>query len=253
MEYILLLPLGIMLGMAHAFEADHLAAVSAMHDKSDGIIKIIRRGALWGAGHTVSLFVVCMAVFALGLTISGTVEAALECAVGIMIVMLGVFRLVALRRERTHIHAHEHGSVRHIHVHTHAGEKKAHDQSAHRHPQPLAKPLTKPFAKPLISGRKKVFGVGVMHGLAGSAGLLVLMAASADTFVQALAYLLVFGVGSIIGMALLSAVVALPLQMVQRAGGWAPSGMAIGISFVAIFVGGTLAIESLGEIFNLKV
>lgn len=238
MEYLVLFPLGIMLGMAHAFEADHLAAVSAMHDREDGVVNMIRRGAIWGAGHSVSLLVVCLSVFALGLSISGVLEATLEGMVGIMIVMLGAARLIAMRRDKTHVHSHAHNGVRHIHLHSHLGEKAAHDQSAHKHP------------KQYFSAGKKVFSVGLMHGLAGSAGLLVLMAATAENIGEALAYIVVFGVGSIIGMAALSAIISLPLRLVHKLGGWAPNIMAVSISVAAIFVGGTLAIESFSEILG---
>lgn len=238
MEYLVLFPLGIMLGMAHAFEADHLAAVSTMHAREDGVKNMIRRGAIWGAGHSTSLLVVCASVFALGLTISGALEAALEGLVGIMIVMLGVVRIMVMRRDNVHAHSHEHDGVRHIHLHSHLGEKVAHDQSAHKHP------------KQYFSAGKRFFSVGLMHGLAGSAGLLVLMAATAENIGEVLAYIVVFGAGSIIGMAALSAVISLPLRLVHKLGGWAPNIMAVSISVAAILVGGTLAIESFNEILG---
>lgn len=240
MEYLAVLPLGLMIGMTHALEADHLAAVSAMHNRNDNGLALVKRGAFWGLGHTASLFVVCLAVFSLGLTIPARIEAGLEFLVGLMIVLLGGLMLRRLRRERIHIHAHEHDGDRHVHVHSHAEDTRKHSESRHRHRQALRKQ------------DRKVLAVGMVHGLAGSAGLLVLMVASADTLVQAVAYLIVFGFGSMIGMAALSAIVSLPLGLVQRLGGWAPAALSVAIGLTAICVGGLLAIESIGEIYHLK-
>ncbi len=240
MEYLAVLPLGLIIGMTHALEADHLAAVSAMHNRKDNRFALVKRGAFWGLGHTASLFVVCLAVFSLGLTISARLEAALEFLVGLMIILLGALMLRRLRRERIHIHAHEHDGDRHVHMHSHAEETRRHSESQHRHRQVLKKE------------DGKVLAVGMVHGLAGSAGLLLLMVASADTLLQAIAYLVVFGVGSMIGMAALSAIVSLPLGMVQRLGGWAPAAVSVAIGVTAICVGGLLAIESFGEIYHLR-
>lgn len=240
MEYLAVLPLGLVIGMTHALEADHLAAVSAMHNRDDSGLALVKRGAFWGLGHTASLFVVCLAVFSLGLTISAQLEAALEFLVGVMIVALGVLMLRRLRRDRIHIHAHEHDGNRHVHVHSHAGEARKHSESQHRHRQVLRKE------------DGKVLAVGMMHGLAGSAGLLLLMVASADTLLQAVAYLVVFGLGSMIGMAALSAIVSLPLGLVQRLGGWAPAAVSVAIGLTAICVGGLLAVDSFGEFYHLN-
>lgn len=240
MEYLAVLPLGLIIGMTHALEADHLAAVSAMHKRNDNGLTLVKRGAFWGLGHTASLFVVCLAVFSLGLAIPAQLEAALEFLVGLMIILLGGMMLRRLRRERIHIHAHVHDGDRHVHVHSHAGEASKHSESRHRHRLALRKE------------DGKILAVGMVHGLAGSAGLLVLMVASADTLFQAMAYLAVFGLGSMIGMAALSAIVSLPLGMVQRLGGWAPAAVSVAIGIIAICVGGLLAIESFGEFYHLR-
>ena len=96
MEYLAVLPLGLIIGMTHALEADHLAAVSAMHKRNDNGLTLVKRGAFWGLGHTASLFVVCLAVFSLGLAIPAQLEAALEFLVGLMIILLGGMIIFAI-------------------------------------------------------------------------------------------------------------------------------------------------------------
>lgn len=218
------LALGFVIGMAHALEADHLAAVGTMLRGKDGLRRMATRGAVWGLGHTLSLFGMAMAVLALGLTISGRTEALLELGVGIMIVALGARVLWRLRRDRVHIHVHDHDGARHLHAHSHA------DGTAHDH------------------GHAATLGIGLMHGLAGSAGLLVLTLAATDSTGAALAYVLAFGLGSVAGMAALTAALSLPLSMVERGATWLRSATMAAIGLAAIFVGTGLATESLRAI-----
>ena len=238
MDLIAFLAVGFFVGMGHALEADHLAAVATMLCSGANRRALILRGAVWGLGHTLALFVICSAVVLLGLTISGTLEAVLEFCVGVMIVVLGLQVIWRLRRERIHIHAHEHDGVRHIHAHSHAGEPASHRESAHlhRHPAPLHHAL---FA------HRKALLVGLMHGAAGSAALLVLMVATTNSPGEALAYFLVFGIGSILGMATLSAVASYPLLTIQRGALWLRNLTTAAIGLGALWVGGHLAYESL--------
>lgn len=219
------LTLGFVIGMAHALEADHLAAVGAMLNRGEGPRAMMLRGAVWGAGHTLALLAICSAVLALGLTISGRTEAMLELAVGAMIAGLGLRVLWKLRRERVHIHVHEHDGVRHIHAHSHAGEG-AHRASAHAH------------------GHAATLGVGLVHGAAGSAGLLVLTVAATDSLAQALAYFAVFGLGSLAGMAALTAAASVPLAMLERGATWMKTATALAIGGLAVWIGGALALSS---------
>ncbi|PCJ96439.1 MAG: high frequency lysogenization protein HflD [Hyphomicrobiales bacterium] len=235
MEYLAILPLGVLIGMGHALEADHLAAVTTLQNHHDGRRAIIARGAIWGFGHTVSLFAACLAVFYFGLSISGQVEAAMEMAVGLMIAVLGGRLLWRMRRERLHIHTHEHDGSRHLHLHSHKHENVPHVDSSHKHRHKT----------PAVSGKKFVFSVGMMHGLAGSAGFLLLVSATADSIWQALGYLFSFGIGSIIGMAALTAIVSLPLGRLQKLQGWLPNATKAGIGIAAIFIGGILMVENI--------
>ncbi|MBL4645475.1 MAG: hypothetical protein JKY99_03330 [Rhizobiales bacterium] len=235
MEYFSILPLGFLIGMGHALEADHLAAVTTLHNHRDGRRAIFARGAIWGLGHTVSLFAACIAVYYFGISVSGQMEAGMEMVVGLMIIILGGHLLWRMRREKIHLHSHMHDGSRHIHVHSHLHDTVPHKESQHQHPHKSA----------VVSGKGFVFSVGLMHGLAGSAGFLILMSATADSIWQAFAYLLSFGIGSILGMAVLTAIVSLPLGRLQKYQGWIPTATKAAIGIAAICIGGVLAIESL--------
>jgi FtsH-binding integral membrane protein len=226
------LSLGFVIGMGHALEADHLAAVAAMANRKEGRRTLILRGAFWGLGHTLALFLICSAVVVFGLSISGRIEAGLETAVGLMIVALGCRVWWKMHRERIHLHVHDHGDQRHLHLHSHAADVVPHRKAAHDHTHPAR-------------GALAVMGIGVMHGAAGSAALLVLTVAATQSIGQALGYFAVFGLGSIIGMAALSAVASFPLMALDRGARWMQTASGLGIGGLAIWVGGSLALRSL--------
>ncbi len=236
MDILAFLPIGFLVGMSHALEADHLAAVATMLQRKDGRRSMILRGAVWGLGHTVALFAICSAVVLLGLTISGTVGATLEFAVGLMIVALGAQVLWRLRREKIHFHVHEHDGVRHFHAHSHAQDRMPHSESLHRH------------AHETFRTHRKALFIGMMHGAAGSAGLLVLMVAATENAAQALASFLAFGIGSIIGMAALSAIASYPLIVAQRGTIWMRKTTTAAIGCGALWVGAALMLESLAAL-----
>ncbi len=240
MDYLAILPLGFLIGITHAFEADHLAAVTALQYNRKGRIAIAVRGAIWGFGHTFSLLLVSAAVFLLGLTMTGRLEAGLEFAVGVMIVAIGANVLWRLRREKIHMHVHSHDDNRHIHFHSHAKENVPHSQSTHTHKHKSR----------AVSGKGVILGVGMVHGLAGSGAFLVLMSATADTFAQALTYVLVFGLGTILGMGFLTLIISLPLNYMQRLQGWVPATTQLVVAGVALFVGGSIMVEKFGELLS---
>ncbi len=229
------LSLGFVIGMAHALEADHLAAVSAMLNGKASRGSLIARGAAWGLGHTLALFGLCALVVLGGLTITGRAEAALELAVGVMIVGLGARVLWRLRRDKVHLHVHSHGQERHVHLHSHAADPLPHAASRHEHRHPARAHLGS-------------LGIGLLHGAAGSAGLLVLTVAATDSTAQALAYIAVFGFGSMIGMAALTAVASYPLAVIERQAVWMKTATGLSIGGLAIWIGGSLALESLAAL-----
>lgn len=184
------LGIGFVLGLQHAIEADHLAAVSTIVSEKKNLLTASIVGGLWGIGHTISLFVVGALVILLKLQISETVEARLEAMVGVMLVILGLNALRKLFSARVHAHVHQHGEREHVHFHTHGEEAP---ESHHR-----------------FSPRSIV--IGMVHGLAGSAALMLLIVPTISSPVVGLLYILVFGIGSIGGMVAMSFLIGLPFH-----------------------------------------
>ena len=184
------LAFGFVLGLQHATEADHLAAVSTIVSEKKNLLTASFVGGLWGIGHTISLFVVGVLVIFLKLELSETTQARLEACVGLMLVLLGLNVLRKLiRGEKIHMHVHEHDGHRHTHVHTHEG--KPVEPSHHR-----------------LSPRSVV--VGMIHGLAGSGAFMLFVLPSIPSTTLALAYIIIFGIGSIGGMMAMSFLIGLP-------------------------------------------
>ena len=196
--------LGLLIGMQHALEADHVAAVASIAARAGSVRRVVRHGAVWGLGHSATLLVVGSAVVLLNTAVPEGMARVLELAAGVMLVGLGLDVLRRLLRARVHFHLHRHSDgVVHIHAHSHAGEQATHNSSRHDHDHPPGLPL-----RSLL--------VGVMHGMAGSAALLLLVLASVQSALAGLLYVAMFGLGSILGMAALSAVIAVPLAYSAR-------------------------------------
>ncbi|MBI5318442.1 urease accessory protein [Bradyrhizobium sp.] len=197
-----ILGLGFLLGMQHALEADHIAAVSSIAARRSRVGDIVKHGLTWGLGHTATLFVFAGVAILLGRAIPETVAKPLEAAVGVMLIGLGAHVLWRLWRDRVHFHRHGHadGTV-HFHAHSHAGDTLPHAGAAHAHEHGF---------------RWRTLLVGLMHGMAGSAALLVLAVTQASSPAAGLGYVALFGVGSMIGMGVLSAVIAVPLAVSAR-------------------------------------
>lgn len=183
-----LLGLGLVFGLKHALDADHLAAVATIATEKRTVLQSSAVGAVWGFGHTVALLGVGIVVLALRIEITPFIAGLLEGGVALMLVYLGARALWQLARGgRLHMHPHRHGEHWHVHPHLHA-DRERHDHDRHRRP----------------------FAVGLVHGIAGSAALMLLVAASTPSFALGLAYILSFGIGSIGGMVAMSAFVSLP-------------------------------------------
>jgi sulfite exporter TauE/SafE len=184
--------IGFVLGLQHAVEADHLAAVSTIVSEKKSLLNASIVGGLWGLGHTISLLAVGVLVIFLKLQISESVETKLEAVVGGMLILLGVnaFRKM-FTAEKIHIHIHDHGAREHVHIHAHYDE--AAESSHHR-----------------FSPRSVL--VGMVHGLAGSAALMLLVVPTIASPTVGLLYILIFGIGSIGGMVAMSFLIGLPLH-----------------------------------------
>lgn len=192
--------LGFALGLRHALDPDHLVAVSTIVSRNNSVIRSSVAGALWGFGHTASLFMCGTIVLALRLSIPESFVATAERAVAIMLVLLGVNALWrAIKSSRLHVHFHTHDGRRHIHFHVHKAEgPAAHD---HRH---------------VFEIGFRSFLIGMVHGLAGTGALMILVVAAAPSFLAGSVYILIFGFGSIGGMLVLSSLISIPFVVSAR-------------------------------------
>jgi hypothetical protein len=225
-----ILGLGFLLGMQHALEADHIAAVSSIAARRSRVGDIVRHGLTWGLGHTLTLFAFAGAAILLGRAIPESVARPIEAAVGIMLVGLGAHVLWRLWRDRVHFHRHGHGDgTVHIHAHSHARDSVPHVSAVHAHAHGF---------------RWRTLLVGLMHGMAGSAALLVLAVSQASSPALGLGYVALFGIGSMIGMGALSIVIAVPLVVSARWLTWANSGLQGAVGVITVAVGATTIVET---------
>jgi ABC-type nickel/cobalt efflux system permease component RcnA len=197
-----ILSLGFLLGLQHALEPDHIAAVSSIAARRSELRDIVKHGLTWGLGHTLTLFVFAGAALLAGQVISDTLSHRLETAVGLMLVGLGLQLLWRLWHDRVHFHRHRHDDgTAHLHAHSHTGEQIPHRRAPHVHAHGF---------------RWRTLLVGLMHGMAGSAALLVLAVAQAPSAPSGLLYIALFGIGSMLGMGALSTVIAVPIAISAR-------------------------------------
>lgn len=223
--------IGFLFGLRHALDADHIAAVASLATRSRTTGETVRVGLAWGLGHAATLFLVCVAVLALDLGFPERIAHTVEFLVGVMLVALGIDVIRRALRDRLHVHAHRHGGANlHVHIHSHAGEGR-HETSAHAHQHRTGLP------------RRAVI-VGLMHGLAGSAALLLLSVGAVGGMTFGLLYVALFGIGSMAGMAVLSLTMALPFRIFARGASWALNGLNLVIGTGTAVLGGMLIFET---------
>jgi ABC-type nickel/cobalt efflux system permease component RcnA len=220
------LALGFVLGLRHALDADHLAAVSTFVSEERNVLRSTLVGVSWGMGHTASLLVFGLGVAAFRLALTPRLSQFLEFLVGLMLIILGgnvLFRLA--RGGAVHAHRHQHDGVEHSHLHVHL------DKAEHQHQHRTLRLGGRPFV------------VGVVHGLAGTAALMMLVVGALPSLLLAAGYILIFGVGSIGGMAAMSLMMSAPLvlaverlQLVERL-------IRLGAGLFSLGFGGYLAWE----------
>lgn len=201
-----ILLLGVITGLRHAIEADHIAAVSMLiaSDEKKKLRRAPILGALWGLGHTASLFAAGLIVLILAINIPEKVSNTLEFGVGVMLVYLAITTLTGfnigkfvkglLHHDKIHSHPHSHKKYDIIHTHEH---NHYHYEKEHQH------------------GHKALL-VGMIHGLAGSGALMLIVLSTIDSIPFGLAYITIFGAGSILGMMALSTIVGLPFAKAKR-------------------------------------
>ena len=222
---------GFLLGLQHALEADHIAAVASIAADKTGLRRIMRHGAIWGIGHALTLGAFGGAVYGLKLVLSDRLASGLEFAVGVMLVLLGGRALYKVLHERIHFHVHRHGTQAHFHAHSHAGDIADHRLNAHAHAHPKGSWV-------------RSLSVGVMHGLAGSAALVALAASTASSVSLGLVFMVLFGLGSVLGMAVFSAVIAVPLTLTSKTLTWANRGLQALAGLIAVGFGLRIMVET---------
>ena len=219
--------LGFFLGMRHATDPDHVIAVTTIVSRQRSMRHAALIGALWGVGHTITIFLVGSAIILFGVVIPPRLGLTMELSVGLMLILLGVMNLSGMMRwitenftpapgdkfahghshghSHSHIHTHEHGDFVHAHPHTHHPEKHGHAEEAN----PVSR-LDRLFGNLGVYQAVRPLVVGLVHGLAGSAAVALLVLTTIRVPLWAVVYLLVFGVGTIAGMMLITAAIAAP-------------------------------------------
>lgn len=189
--------LGFLLGMEHALDADHVVAVSTIVSQHRSLRRVALVGIVWGLGHLLTLFLVGLVVILFRVTIPERLALSLEFAVGIVLVILGATIVCGYLTKRVHAHVHRHGGSLHMHFHSHAAAE-GHD---HAHEAPR-------FRRSLL--------VGMIHGLAGSAVLMLIALSTIRAPGLGLLYIVVFGVGSIVGMLGISTLLSVPFVLAHE-------------------------------------
>ena len=193
---------GFIIGMRHALDADHMAALSVLVAEKPSLRRAAQQGAVWGVGHSVTLLLMGFTVIVLDIQLSNHLATLLECAVGLMLIALGIDLLRRWRKRVARV------------------------------------------------SNKRVLGVGLMHGLAGSSALILLTLSTLDTPGLAITYILLFGLGSILGMALLSLALAWSLRAANQTKDWAPAITRGAACVASIGLGLVLVNSALGELLG---
>jgi high-affinity nickel-transport protein len=222
--FLSILAVGFFLGMRHATDPDHVIAVTTIVSNQHTSMRAALIGAFWGVGHTLTIFVVGAGIILFNLVIPVRVGLSMELSVAVMLIILGLVNVSGFLRsmpagsahlhdgeEVAHTHPHSHGDYVHSHPHTHQPEGHPH---APDH-TPLAW-MDREFGRTSLYQYLRPFVVGVVHGLAGSAAVALLVLTTIRNVHWAIAYLLVFGVGTIAGMMLITMSVASAFTMVGK-------------------------------------
>ncbi len=206
------LALGFLLGLKHATDADHVVAVTTIATESRNPLRGLWVGAWWGLGHTTPLLIAGVVILMLNEALLARYEAIapmFEFLVGVMLVLLGAQVFYNLKRGRVHVHSHLTESRPHVHIHgTHP---KGQEQELEEDPGHDVQ------WRGLPALRIKSYWVGVVHGLAGSAAVMLALLPRVDGMWLGFGYLLLFGVGTIMSMGALTIVLGVPFALTNRA------------------------------------
>jgi ABC-type nickel/cobalt efflux system permease component RcnA len=203
-ELFTILGVGLVFGLKHATEVDHVVAVSTLVSQQRNVWRSTLVGAMWGAGHTASLLITGVIVLSLRIAIPEQVSRWLEFGVALMIIGLGAMALWRSLRKRNdvHVHEHSHDGVSHVHIHFHESETR------HEKARPHSHAVSAIGIKPVL--------IGAVHGLAGSGALTLLILTQIESAWVGFLYLAIFGVGSVLGMVLMSGLIGLPFALTAR-------------------------------------
>jgi hypothetical protein len=240
-----ILLIGFFLGMRHATDPDHVIAVSTIVSRERSLSKAALIGALWGLGHTITIVLVGAAIILFNVVIPPRVGLSMEFAVGLMLILLGVLNLTGVTKWMSekfspshptvtgeHAHIHGHGSALHFHWHQHQPAKEHHGEA-------LTPPrwLRGPFAKLGLFHSLRPLFIGIVHGLAGSAAVALLVLSTIHQPRWGVLYLLIFGVGTIAGMMLITAALALPFSFGGTRFAWLNRGLVTASGVVSLAFG----------------
>ena len=212
-------------GFTHAFEADHLLAVSNIVSQRNNIKLSLKDGLFWGLGHASTIFIVGILIIFFKAGISQNYFQYFEAIVGAMLIILGIYRLIKFFRTQKiviHTHGHQHGGEEHKHLHVHLNTV-----NKHQHPHSVA------------------YGVGLIHGLAGSGALIIIVMSQIKGPVDGLIYLIIFGAGCIIGMMLAAGFFSIPFTTKLMQSKALQRFLIIASSLLCLLYGGKVIYENL--------
>ncbi len=219
------LAIGGLLGLRHAFEPDHLAAVSTLATRPDGrrLWSAGRLGLIWGLGHTVTVGAVALLIIALGVRLPAGLWPAAELLVAGLLILLGTLVIWRYVRGRWHMHAHVHAAAApHFHLHSHSADPS----HIHSHS---------------IFDARRSLGFGIAHGLAGSGAIAALLVAAVPDTVSRLAYFAAFSAGTIVGMLGVSMTLSVLVRLAaERSARWATM-LHVGAAVMSVVAGVVLA------------
>ena len=214
------LGLGFLLGLRHAMEADHVAAVSTFVSRERTLLRSCLRGTFWGIGHTTALLAAGVAVIAFKIHIPPEFERVVETVIALVLILLGGHVLLrAVSALSLHSHEHVHDGVRHRHTHVHIGPHGAHD---HVH---------------LFADARKPLLLGLLHGLGGGGALVLVVLTTLPSPAAAFLYILVFGLGSTAGMLVLSGLIGLPFKLLAGGSERLATALQLVVGVISIVIG----------------
>jgi len=208
LSFLSIIALGFFLGMRHATDADHVVAVTTIVSRERSVRGAALIGILWGLGHTLTIFLVGSLIILFGVVIPPRLGLTMELSVGLMLILLGILNLSGMMRWITQNfgagagHTHSHGVLTHAHE-TSFGASEA--ETA-----PALNWLDRTFGRLGLYQALRPLAIGIVHGLAGSAAVALLVLTTIRVSSLAIAYLLVFGLGTVAGMMLITAAIAVP-------------------------------------------